>query len=126
MSRTPYKLNVPGDFYVENGECVACMLPAGESPNLIGEDEDSEYGYHCYFKKQPDSENEVHDAINAMVVSCCEALRYKGKNETTIKLIIDAGEGSQIDGHVEASSNNGSTPSNSLFDKLKSIIERFR
>ena len=91
-----YKLNVPGDFYVEDGECIACTLPASEAPNLIGEDE-AEDGYHCYFKKQPVSDKEINHAIDAMRVSCCSALRYSGTNQSIIKKIRLAGEGERID-----------------------------
>lgn len=97
MKRKPYKLNAPGDFYVEDGECISCALPASESPNLIGEDEESEYGYHCYFKKQPQTDAEVEDAINAMHVSCCWALRYKGNDKNIIEKIKLIDSESQID-----------------------------
>ena len=97
MNRKPYKLNVAGDFYVEDGECISCALPASESPSLIGEDEASKYGYHCYFKKQPQTTEEIDEAINAMHVSCCWALRYKGKDASTINKIKAVNLQEQID-----------------------------
>lgn len=91
------KLNIQGDFYVENGECIACTLPVTESPELIGADESAGIGYHCYFKKQPENNVEVESAINAMEVSCCEAHRYCGKDQKIIKQITARGLESQID-----------------------------
>lgn len=92
MSKKPYKLNVEGDFFVEDGECLACTLPITEAPDLIGEDE-----YHCYFKKQPKTDEEIRDAIFAMEVSCCEAVRYKGKDTDVIAKIKAKNLESQID-----------------------------
>ena len=82
MSKKAYKLNAPGDFFIEDGECLACTLPISKSPNLIGEDD-----FHCYFKKQPKSDEEIEDAIFAMEVSCCGAVRYKGKDTNIIEKI---------------------------------------
>ena len=90
MSVNPYKLNVVGDFYVEDGECMACTLPASEAPSLIAEDE-SDGGYHCYFKKQPSTQEEIDDAVSAIAVSCCGAVQYKGHNESIIQAIITEG-----------------------------------
>jgi hypothetical protein len=64
-------LNVEGDFYVEKDLCLQCL-----APELIGFDE--EYG--CYFKKQPETPEELEHAINAVRVSCIRALRYSEKN----------------------------------------------
>jgi len=97
MKRIPYKLNVPGDFFVEDGQCISCTLPFSESPNLIGEDEDPEVGYHCYFKKQPKSEGDIQDAINAMEVACCGALYYKGNNKRILAKLKALNLGAQID-----------------------------
>ena len=95
MSR--YKLNVPGDFYVKDGECIACTMPVSESPDLIGEDENADVGYHCYFKKQPVTLVEIESALNAMDVSCCGAHRYCGSNSSIINKIKARGLGNQID-----------------------------
>lgn len=71
--------NTKGDFYVGNGVCIACGAPEGEVPDLI-EHSKLEYG-HCYFKKQPQTLDEIERAINAMEVSCIDGLRYGGKDE---------------------------------------------
>lgn len=95
MKNKPYKLNAEGDFYVEDGHCISCTIPHFESPNLIGEDYTA--GYHCYFKKQPETAEEIEDAINAMNVSCCASLRYKGTDSIVINKIIEVGLHEQVD-----------------------------
>lgn len=73
----PYPRNAPGDFYVEDGCCIDCGVPEAAAPDLIRRDED---GAHCYFKRQPVSAEEVDQAIEAINVACCAALRYGGKD----------------------------------------------
>ncbi len=70
--------NVAGDFYTEN-LCLSCEAPYGEAPDLIGTD-DGEGGYHCYFRRQPQTKEEVENAINACVASCIGCVRYAGKD----------------------------------------------
>jgi len=77
-----YKLNVEGDFYVEDGECITCMISVEEAPDLMGFDEKEG---HCYFKKQPATEKEIENAIEEIDVSCCSALRYCGTDPKIIK-----------------------------------------
>ena len=74
-----YPENSNGDFYVENQVCTACGAPEAEAPDLI-EHSKLEYG-HCYFKKQPQTPEELDRAINAMSVSCISGIRYGGKDE---------------------------------------------
>jgi hypothetical protein len=55
------------------------MTPHGEST------------YHCYFRKQPTSPQELDQAISAMAVSCVEALRYAGDDPAMLKRLEDTG-----------------------------------
>lgn len=87
MSRIPFRLNAPGDFYVADGECISCALPAIEAPNLIGEYEGKSPAYHCYFKKQPENDEELREAIDALHSACCSAVRYKGTDPDVIDQI---------------------------------------
>jgi hypothetical protein len=90
-----YPENVKGDFYVENEVCINCGAPEAEAPDLI-EHSKLEYG-HCYFKKQPKSEDEIERAINAIAVSCISGLRYGGTDENILKRLYEIGEGGQCD-----------------------------
>ncbi len=84
-----YIENSKGDFYVANQVCIACGAPEAEAPNLI-EHSKLEFG-HCYFKKQPQNEEELVSAISAMQVSCISGIRYGGKDKIILKRLYDLG-----------------------------------
>jgi len=84
----PYSKNAPGDFYVENENCIACEAPSREAPDLIAHDGEGDYP-HCYFKKQPETTEEVERAVMACRVSCVKAVRYAGKDPKVLKLFRD-------------------------------------
>jgi len=84
-----YPENSQGDFYIENEACLACGSTEGEAPDLI-EHSQKEYG-HCYFKKQPQTDDEIDRAINAIHVSCLGGLRYGGKDEKILKRLYEIG-----------------------------------
>lgn len=52
-----YHENSQGDFYVECDVCTSCGAPQAEAPDLI--DHSKTYYSHCYFKKQPETEEEI-------------------------------------------------------------------
>jgi ferredoxin len=72
FERTP--LNAEGDFYVVKDTCITCMAPHHEAPELMGLGDET----GCYFRRQPQTEEEVGHAVEAVRVSCVEALRYSG------------------------------------------------
>lgn len=90
-----YSENSQGDFYVENQVCISCRAPESVAPDLI-EHSKLEYG-HCYFKKQPQTQDEIDRAINAVAVSCISGLRYGGKDEKILKRLYEIGEEQQCD-----------------------------
>lgn len=87
-ARIPHPNNAPGPFYVEKDCCVSCDAPRLEAPDLIGTD-DQEYGYHCYFRRQPETSDEIERAIRACAVSCVRAVRYAGGNPRILKRLRD-------------------------------------
>ena len=90
-----YFENVKGDFYVENQACITCGSTEAEAPDLI-EHSKVEYG-HCYFKKQPQTPEELDRAISAMQVSCAAGVRYGGKDEAILKRLYALGLQSKCD-----------------------------
>ena len=68
----PHPNNSPGPFIVENGHCIACGVPEAEAPELMAHDADN----HCYFRRQPQTAEELEHACLAVFVSCCEAVQY--------------------------------------------------
>jgi hypothetical protein len=87
--------NAKGDFYVENGVCITCYAPEAEAPNLIDHSK-IEYG-HCFFKKQPETVEELELAINAMQVSCINGIRYGGKDENILNKLYELGMENECD-----------------------------
>ena len=86
----PYPKNAPGAFYVENGECICCGAPEDAAPNLMAHDGgDGLLRYHCYFKQQPATSEELDQAINAILLSCCGAVRYGGSDPVIKKRISE-------------------------------------
>jgi len=78
-----FPLNAPGDFYVEDGYCIACAAPEHEAPELMSHDM-AAHG-HCYFKRQPETTEELDRAIRAVEVCCCGAVRYGGHDPQIIE-----------------------------------------
>jgi hypothetical protein len=87
--------NSRGDFYVVRDQCVTCLMPATEAPDLMGFDEESDSG--CYFKRQPANAIELDQAVYAIQVACCGALRYGGSSSSVIQKLKDLGEANQCD-----------------------------
>ncbi len=86
--KTRYPKNVPGPFFVANGECIICRAPEYAAPDLMGFDEEDK---HCYFKKQPSTPDEIIQAAKAVVSCCCEAVIYEGDDPTIHQKIVEAG-----------------------------------
>jgi hypothetical protein len=85
---TPHPKNAPGDFYVENTECMACGYPHVLAPDLMAwERTPDDPHVHCYFKKQPADPWELKQAIDAVNGSCCGALCYSGSDREILKRI---------------------------------------
>ena len=95
ISTTKYIQHSQGDFYVVDGDCITCGAPEAEAPDLI-KHQKGEYG-HCYFKRQPETEDEINRAINAVAVSCISGLRYRGTNENILMKLYEIGEQNQCD-----------------------------
>jgi hypothetical protein len=53
-------VNAPGPFYTEANSCIACCLPEGAAPDLIGfNGDDASAGNGGFFKKQPETPEEL-------------------------------------------------------------------
>ena len=78
-----YKNNSEGDFFVEDEECILCCIPESEAPELMESDDHS-----CYFKRQPKTDTEISNAIDAVSVSCCGAVKYGGNDTNIIRKIL--------------------------------------
>jgi hypothetical protein len=86
-------LNAEGGFYVVKDMCVTCMAPHHEAPELMGMDEAT----GCYFRRQPQTVGEIEHAVEAIRVSCVEALRYSGDDPEVLERLRAKGCISQSD-----------------------------
>jgi hypothetical protein len=78
-----HHLNVPGDFYVENECCMACGVPESIAPALIGATEEAIW--HCYWKKQPNTDEEIKQAIDILHAQDLGCHRYAGSDPKILK-----------------------------------------
>ena len=90
----PYPKNVEGDFYVEDGCCMTCMVPEVHAPTLMGFDEANT---HCFIAKQPTNEDEVYQAIKATWAAEVQCIRYAGENLQILRRIAEAGVADSCD-----------------------------
>jgi ferredoxin len=80
-----YAENAAGPFYVEKDLCIACRNPEQVAPDLIGFVESStQTTSHCYFKRQPETPEELERAIQAVATNCCGSYRYAG-NDSSVR-----------------------------------------
>jgi hypothetical protein len=79
---------------VENPLCIICGVPEHEAPDLIGFHEDpsgTHSSSHCFFRRQPETDEEVELAISAVAICCCGAYRYGGEDPGIIRRLLQAG-----------------------------------
>ncbi len=91
-SKPRHILNAVGDFYVERDSCTLCGAPEAEAIGLIGHSDDG-----CYFIRQPETDEEIEQAINAIAVSCVSAVRYGGTDLKIIKRLYDLNLATECD-----------------------------
>jgi hypothetical protein len=92
-----YPLNAAGDFYVADGLCIACAAPEHEAPDLMAHDSAAHVGYHCYFRRQPGTPEELRGAVIAVAVGCCSAVRYGGTDSAVLHQLQQLGEAAACD-----------------------------
>ena len=93
VHREPHRLNAPGPFYSVNGLCIICLAPEAAAPDLMDcyEDPSGNRQSHCFFRRQPETSEELDQAIAAMEVSCVENIRYGGNDSTILKRLCEMG-----------------------------------
>ena len=93
----PYPKDAPGDFYSVDQECMLCGRPHTVAPDLLTWDQDDKgRKIHCYFKKQPQTPDELEQAIKALE-SSCGSLRYRGDDPEVVRRLHACGKGHVID-----------------------------
>jgi len=92
--RRPHPKNAPGPFYVANGCCMQCMAPHAVAPSLMGFDDPDR---HCFVKQQPQTDEDVYQAIRAVRSSEMQCLRYSGNDPDILRRLVEIGEAEACD-----------------------------
>lgn len=87
MKYPPCPGNAPGPFYVAHNDCLACEAPLHEAPDLMDWGGEPGYTHHCRFHRQPQTEDELAQAVRAIQVCCTLAVRYAGNDKTILDRI---------------------------------------
>src|SRR5262245_50362494 len=87
MNHPPCPGNAPDPFYVEDNMCLACEAPLLEAPGLMDLLGAPGYTHQCRFRRQPETEEELQQAMNAIRVCCTGAIRYAGHDKTILDRI---------------------------------------
>lgn len=85
---TPHPMSAPGDFYVEDGQCLACGVPHVVAPDLVGWTD--EKVLHCFWKKQPNTPAELERAIAVLDAQELGCHRYAGTDRSILDRISPA------------------------------------
>jgi hypothetical protein len=88
----PHPLNAPGDFFVQDGCCMSCLVPVEDAPHLLTYDKDAQ---HCYVHRQPTTKAETEQMVTAMRQSEVRCIYYRGKDEQIIAVLKSKGEADQ-------------------------------
>lgn len=83
---TPHPKSAPGDFYVVNGECLACGVPHVVAPDLVGWAD--EKVTHCLWKKQPETPAELERAFAVLEAQELECHRYAGTDPAILNRVL--------------------------------------
>jgi hypothetical protein len=83
-SYKPHPLNVPGDFYVEDGCCISCLVPFEAAPDMLKYDDEAS---HCFVARQPSSFEEAKKMAEAMFLSEVDCIRYRGSDKAILQCI---------------------------------------
>jgi hypothetical protein len=102
QQRKRYRLNVAGDFYVEDGCCTLCGVPASTAPELFGgfaaDGSVADGVEECWVKRQTRSGAELDAMIATMARQELGCIRYAGSDPVIISRLHAIGESAQIDG----------------------------
>ncbi|HZR28820.1 MAG TPA: ferredoxin [Terriglobales bacterium] len=80
--------------------CISCGAPEAVAPDLVGFYETpSGNGFysHCYFKKQPQTKEELERAVKAVQACCVGSYYYAGSDPEVKKMLRRAGREYAID-----------------------------
>lgn len=94
----PFRLNVDGDFYVEDGCCITCGVMHEVAPELFSWSDDP----HCFVSKQPSTPVELEQMIEATDATEIDCVRYRGTDAAMLRRLVERGQSDLLDNHPPA------------------------
>ena len=88
----PHPMNVEGDFFVEDGCCVACLVPMENTADMLKYDDSVG---HCYVVRQPVGRDETMRMAEAISLSEVFCIHYAGYDTTVLSTLRKLGRLSQ-------------------------------
>jgi len=85
---TPHPKSAPGDFYVESGYCLGCGVPHVVAPDLVSWTD--EKVPHCFWKKQPETPEELERAVAVLEAQELGCHRYAGTDPAILNRVTPA------------------------------------
>ena len=88
-----YHKNAAGPFYVSD-QCIICGLPKETAPENFAWDCTvgcTDCPTSCYIQRQPETEAQLCQIIEAMLGSEVENIRYCGSDPAVLRRLMDAG-----------------------------------
>lgn len=79
----PHPKSAPDDYYVENEMCICCGVPHAVAPDLMGWT--GEKTSHCIWKKQPETREELDQAIAVLEAQEWGCHKYAGDDPAMLK-----------------------------------------
>lgn len=93
----PHYMNVPGDFYVEDGCCITCAVPLEKAPQFLKFVDEPDGSAHCYVHTQPRMAGERTLMAEAMQSADGGCIRYRGSDQSFRKDLVERELGDLVD-----------------------------
>jgi hypothetical protein len=119
---TPHARSAPGDFYVVNGECLACGVPHVVAPDLVGWT--GEKIPHCCWKKQPETKAELERAIAVLEAQEFGCHRYAGTDPAILDRVLSTYCDYPVQSHTLVERTEPQSPHFALLDDRPSLLAR--
>jgi hypothetical protein len=98
--RCAHPQNVAGPFYVEDGCCLTCTVPFEAAPGLFSWNEAHD---HCFVSRQPSTDDEVRQMLEAVANSGEACIRYRGDAPEVVRALARRGDAHLWDPPLPAS-----------------------
>ena len=93
----PYPKNVPGPVYVADGCCITCGVWELDAADHLSWDDRSDGYSHCYVSRQPETDAEFANVLEAIESQELDCIRVSNCSEKWRAMMVDAGQTDYLD-----------------------------